>query len=154
MMSMDALPPSLLDLTAYLLSKLGKQARSSTGDRLAARGLRLWHFAVLAALADFGPHIQRDLAARLGIDASDVVKVVDDLADAGYAERARDLVDRRRITVTLTPAGHSALAELQAEAKAADEVLLAPLNAAERVQLHALLMWVFASSSDGGIGPV
>lgn len=151
---MDALPPSLLDLTAYLLSKLGKQARSATGDRLAARGLRLWHFAVLAALADFGPHIQRDLAARLGIDASDVVKVVDDLADDGYAERARDLADRRRITVTLTPAGRGALTELQAEAKAADEVLLTPLSVAERVQLHALLLRVFAASSDGGIGPV
>jgi MarR family transcriptional regulator, lower aerobic nicotinate degradation pathway regulator len=141
---MDATPPSLLSLTTYLLSRTGKAARGRLADLLAARGLRLWHMAVLAALADFGPHIHRDLARRLAIDPSDIVKVVDDLAAAGWVERARDGADRRRVIVTLTGSGREALAELHAGAVSVQDDLLAPLNAAERDQLTALLQRVFA----------
>lgn len=137
---MDATPPSLLNLTSYLLSKTGKAARQCQAQRLAARDLRLWHLSTLAALADFGPHVQRELSARLAIDPSDVVKVVDDLASAGHVERTRDTADRRRVLVTLTPAGRAALAELRDEAEQAQEALLAPLTPAERTQLHHLLL--------------
>src|SRR5690349_6735085 len=111
-------PPSLTALTTYLLSRVGKTARGRLGARLADRGLRLWHMAVLAALADFGPHAQRDLATRLHIDPSDVVKVIDDLTAADYTARTRDPADRRRVVVTLTPTGESALTDLTAEAEA------------------------------------
>ncbi|MEV6331607.1 MarR family transcriptional regulator [Streptomyces sp. NPDC051909] len=43
--------------------------------------------AVLAALADFGPHAQREPVVRLGVDASDMTKVIDQLAAAGWVER-------------------------------------------------------------------
>ncbi|GLW07195.1 hypothetical protein Misp01_23250 [Microtetraspora sp. NBRC 13810] len=136
-------PPTLTALTTYLLSRVGKAARAGLAERLAAGGLRLWHMAVLAALADFGPHAQRDLSARLGIDPSDVVKVVDELVAAGHAERARDPADRRRVRVTLTPAGRTALAGLNAQAAEVQDVILAPLDARERAQLHDLLRRCF-----------
>lgn len=136
---MSETPPSLLGLTTYLMSKTGKTARGRLAARLAERGLRLWHMAVLSALADFGPHVQRELASRLGIDRSDIVKIVDDLAVAGFVDRARDVDDRRRVTVTLAPAGREVLSELQAEALAVQKELLAPLNRREQDQLAALL---------------
>jgi len=136
---MESLPPSLLELDAYLLSKIGKDARRRAAVRLAERELRLWHMAVLAALEDFGPLVQRELAARLGLDPSDVVKVLDELTARGQVERTRDPADRRRVQARLTPAGHAVLAELLAEARATDENLLAPLDPAERQQLHGLL---------------
>ncbi|MFG2819925.1 MarR family winged helix-turn-helix transcriptional regulator [Kitasatospora sp. NPDC048365] len=139
----DAVPPSLTALSTYLLSRVGKAARTALGERLAERGLRLWHMAVLAALADFGPHAQRDLAARLRIDPSDLAKAVDQLATAGQVERSRDPADRRRVSVTITPAGRAALAELDGEARQVQDALLAPLDPAERAQLHALLGRVF-----------
>ncbi|WP_231591128.1 MarR family winged helix-turn-helix transcriptional regulator [Saccharothrix sp. ST-888] len=138
-MSENETPPSLTALTTYLLSKVGKSARTRLAERLADHGVRLWHMAVLAALADFGPHAQRDLAARLGIDPSDVVKVIDELARAGQVERNRDTADRRRVSVTLTPAGRAALTALTAEATAVQDAVLAPLTEQERVQLHTLL---------------
>ncbi|MBY8878794.1 MarR family winged helix-turn-helix transcriptional regulator [Actinacidiphila acidipaludis] len=145
---MDALdrttPPTLTGLTPYLLSRTGKAARGALAARLAEQGLRLWHMAVLAALADFGPHAQRELAVRLSIDPSDVVKVVDELAGPGYVERARDPGDRRRVVVTLTPAGRTALAGLSDQAAAVRDAVLAPLDPAERATLHALLSRVFA----------
>lgn len=136
---METLPPSLLELDAYLLSKIGKDARRRAAIRLAERELRLWHLAVLAALDDFGPHVQRELAVRLGLDPSDVVKVLDELTARGHVERTRDPADRRRVQARLTPEGRVALAELLAEARTTDEDLLAPLDPAEREQLHGLL---------------
>jgi DNA-binding MarR family transcriptional regulator len=139
-----ALPPSLTGLTTYLLSRTGKAARNRLAERVAERGLRLWHHAVLAALADFGPHVQRDLAARLAIDPSDMAKIVDELAGAGAVERARDAADRRRVGVTLTEAGSALLAELDAQARQVQDEILSPLGADERAQLNALLVKVFA----------
>jgi DNA-binding MarR family transcriptional regulator len=139
-----ALPPSLLGLDIYLLSRVGKTARGRFADRLAARGLRLWHMAILAALADFGPHAQRDLAERLAIHPSDVAKIVDELEAAGQVERTRDDRDRRRITVRITRTGRAALRSLDREAGQVGDEILAPLDTAERDQLHAMLERVFA----------
>ncbi|MFI6581151.1 MarR family winged helix-turn-helix transcriptional regulator [Embleya sp. NPDC050493] len=138
----ETAPPTLTALTTYLLSRVGKTARGRLADRLAGRGLRLWHMAVLAALADFGPHAQRDLAARLAIHPSDVVKVLDELAVAEWVERVRDPKDRRRVRVSLTAAGRIALAELEADAREVQDRLLEPLNASERGVLNELLLRV------------
>ncbi|GAA3485725.1 MarR family winged helix-turn-helix transcriptional regulator [Streptomyces yanii] len=141
---MNETPPSLLELTPYLMSKTGKVARNRVVERLAERDLRLWHMAVLAALVDIGPHGQRELASRLEIDRSDIVKVVDDLAVAGLVDRARNAGDRRRVTVTPTPAGRSVLAEIQSDTRNVQEDLLAPLTEDERTQLEDMLRRVYA----------
>lgn len=147
---MNETPPSLLGLTTYLMSKTGKAARGRLADRLAERGLRLWHMAVLAALTDFGPHVQRELAARLSIDRSDVVKIVDGLGAAGLVDRARDTADRRRVTVTVTPAGRALLESLKSDALAVQEEVLAPLTARERAQLTTLLLRVHEGARESG----
>lgn len=54
------LPPSLLGVTAFLLSKVGTAGRRRMGERLRGHGIGLWEMAVLAALCDFGPASQRD----------------------------------------------------------------------------------------------
>ncbi|MFB7620152.1 MarR family winged helix-turn-helix transcriptional regulator [Kitasatospora sp. NPDC056181] len=135
-------PPALLGLTTYLLSRTGKTARGRLAERLSQRGLRLWDMAVLAALDDFGPHAQRDLVRRLGVDASDMAKVADQLAGAGYVERIRDPADRRRVSVSITGAGRAVLAELDAEARTVQDEILAPLDPEERRALHRLLLRV------------
>ncbi|MEU1779958.1 MULTISPECIES: MarR family winged helix-turn-helix transcriptional regulator [Streptomyces] len=142
-------PPTLLDLSTYLLATIGRTARGRLNDRLAARGFRLWHMAILAALADFGPHAQRDLARRLSIDPSDITKLVDELVASGCAERTRDPADRRRVAVTLTEEGRKALTDLNVEAAAVQDEVLAPLSAPEREQLAGLLGRVLAGLGEG-----
>ncbi|GHG61135.1 MarR family winged helix-turn-helix transcriptional regulator [Streptomyces griseocarneus] len=137
------LPPSLLRLDTYVLSKIGKTARARLSERLATRGLRLWHMAVLAALADFGPHIQRELASRLDLHPSDVAKVIDTLVAGGAVERRQDPADRRRVRVDITPAGRSLLGELEHEAGTVRDGILAPLNPSERAELSRMLHRVF-----------
>ena len=140
---MNGTPPTLTALTTYLLSRTGKTARGRLAAELGDQGLRLWHMAVLAALADLGPHAQRELAERLDIDPSDIVKVLDELAIRGCVERARDPADRRRVRVTLTPEGSATLAALTVRAEAVQDAVLAPLDTEERAVLHALLLRVY-----------
>ncbi|MEE4542367.1 MarR family winged helix-turn-helix transcriptional regulator [Streptomyces sp. V4-01] len=144
-----AAPPTLTGLTTYLLSRTGKAARTAFAAELAGQGMRLWHMAVLAALADFGPHAQRELSVRLAIDPSDVVKVVDELAAPGWVERARDPADRRRVVISLTQPGRAALDGLTVRAGEVQDAVLAPLDPAERRQLHALLARVHAGLPAG-----
>ncbi len=138
--------PGLAAFTPYLLSKVGKTARGRVGDRLAARGLRMWHMAVLSSLAVDGPQPQRDLASRLAVHPSDIAKVLDELTRAGWVDRERDSGDRRRITVTLTAGGRTALAELEADVAAVQDELLAPLDTDERDTLHRLLLRLHATT--------
>ncbi|WP_107054299.1 MarR family winged helix-turn-helix transcriptional regulator [Streptomyces sp. NRRL S-350] len=146
------LPPTLLDLSTYLLSRVGKTARGRLAERLGTRGLRLWDMAVLASLADFGPQAQRDLVRRLGIDPSDLAKVADQLAAAGYVERARDRADRRRVSVSITDTGRALLAELDAQARAVQDEVLAPLDPRERQVLQGLLLRVHHGLGERGGG--
>ncbi|MER7467999.1 MarR family transcriptional regulator [Streptomyces sp. NPDC097981] len=139
--------PRLTSLTPYLLSTVGKAARTLVGDRLAAHGLRLWDMAVLAALADHGPQPQRDLAERLDVHPSDVVKVLDGLARLGYVDRERDTADRRRVLASISEPGRRLLDELAAETAAVRDQLLAPLDEAERATLHELLLRVHAHAA-------
>ncbi|WP_214411742.1 MarR family winged helix-turn-helix transcriptional regulator [Sphaerisporangium fuscum] len=139
------LPPSLLGITPFLLSKTGLAGRRGMGERLESVGLGLWHLAVLAALADFGPSSQRDLGRRLGIDPSDLVAVMDTLLPRDLVVRDRDPADRRRYSVSISPAGREALAEALRLARQVRDDLLAGLDEDERETLHHLLRKAYAA---------
>ncbi|WP_405020698.1 MarR family winged helix-turn-helix transcriptional regulator [Kitasatospora sp. NBC_00070] len=135
----------LLGLTTYLMSSAGRNARASLAASVARRGLRLWHVAVLEALVAAGSLAKGELAARLDINPSDIVKVVDDLSGQGYLACTRSARDRRRIDVSVTPAGRALLAELSEELAAVEADVLAPLSDGERAQLAELLGRLTAS---------
>lgn len=145
-----SIPPTLSGLTTYLLAQTGRQARARLADRLGRQGLRLWHLAVLAALDDFGPQSQRDVGARFGIHASDVTKVVDELADQGVVSRERDRADRRRVVLSLTGRGTALLVTLRQDAAVVQDEVLEPLTEQERQVLHGLLLRVHEALGDDG----
>ncbi|MFD5888155.1 MarR family transcriptional regulator [Streptomyces sp. NPDC060334] len=135
----SATPPSVLDLNAYLVYAIGKAARRRLTAKLTEHGLRLWHLTVLALLSDLGPQSKGTLATRLDMNASDLVKIVNDLNRAGHVDCTRDTEDRRRVVVDLTENGRAALSRLNADIASADEEFLSPLSAPERAQLGSLL---------------
>jgi DNA-binding MarR family transcriptional regulator len=136
-------PEPLLALPSFLMFQLLRETRRLIGT-LDNQGLRLPHLGVLSCLAEFGPAAQRDLSARLRIDASDLVSVLDDLERNGLVRRERDPRDRRRYAVTLTPDGQARLDRRMAVTKLMDERLFEPLTEQERSQLHHLLARVYA----------
>ncbi|NUR84710.1 MAG: winged helix-turn-helix transcriptional regulator [Nonomuraea sp.] len=140
------LPPTLLGSTTFVLHKVGVRNRRTLAERLAGEtGLGLWEFAVLATLGDFGPAAQREVGGRLGLDPSDMVRLMDGLIDEGLATRDRDPADRRRYRLTLTPAGRDALDRARTVADDVERETLSPLSPAERVRLHDLVSKLFTS---------
>jgi MarR family transcriptional regulator, lower aerobic nicotinate degradation pathway regulator len=97
------------------------------------------HYAVLASLAESGPASQAELGRRLWLDRSDTHAIVLDLERSGLIRRTTDPADQRRKVVTITAVGKRTLEELQRRIQSAQDQIMAPLDAAEREQLIALL---------------
>jgi DNA-binding MarR family transcriptional regulator len=133
------LSQELLLSTGYLLKRLGYRFKEKAMDAFEPTGLNPQHHAVLSLLEEGSCRQQGTLADRLGYDRSIMVGLLDDLEERGLIERKRDLDDRRRHVVTLTPAGKEALGELRAIIKAVEKEFFEPLDPAERRNLHQLL---------------
>ncbi|MEU1722182.1 MarR family transcriptional regulator [Nonomuraea sp. NPDC005692] len=139
------LPPTLLRTTTFVLHKVGVANRRALAARLTAdTGLSLWEFAALATLDDFGPAAQREVGDRLGLDPSDMVRLMDGLIAEGLAARERDPADRRRYRISLTAAGRDALERARAVVADVERQTLAPLTDAERRDLHSLVTKLFS----------
>jgi DNA-binding MarR family transcriptional regulator len=135
-------PAPLRRLPSWLVSQAALLAQRTVSDRLGAVGGHRREFSLLTALDESGPDSQAALSRRCGIDRSDMVALVNDLALGGLLERRPDETDRRRNVVSLTAAGRERLQALREVIAAAQDELLAPLSASERERLVALLTTV------------
>lgn len=131
-------PRQLWERPTWLLGQVAGRSYQLVLDRLGDVRARS-NYAVLSALVEFGPTSQAGLCRRLGIDRSDMVSMLDDLAERGLVHRGRDPNDGRRNLVTITPSGESALAELDDRVVGAQEDLLEPLTEQQRRQFTAIL---------------
>ncbi|MEV8367389.1 MarR family winged helix-turn-helix transcriptional regulator [Streptomyces niveus] len=122
-----------------LLSQVATRSDRLINEGLAQADARKWHYAVLASLQDFGPASQAALSKRTGIYRSDMVGVLNELAQRQLVERAPDPDDQRRNVITISTAGRRQLRRLDKALDALHDELLAPLDAAERDQLVRLL---------------
>ncbi|WP_182898012.1 MarR family winged helix-turn-helix transcriptional regulator [Microbispora sp. H10830] len=132
-------PERLRTLPSRLTNQAAQTANRIVDQALARAGVRRYHYALLAALEEYGPASQAALGRRTGIDRSDMVATVNDLAERRLLERAPDPEDRRRNIVTITAAGRRQLADLDRLIAAAQDEFLAPLPAADRQNLIDLL---------------
>ena len=135
----EATPARLRAIPSRLLAGAAVVADRLVGERLAAEGARKWHFAVLLALAEAGAASQAGLSRRTGIYRSDMVAVLNELADAACIRREPDPADRRRNVITLTSAGRRRLERLDALIADAQRELLAPLAPGQQDELVRLL---------------
>ena len=132
-------PDRLRRQAGRLLSHL-----TTRSDRLITEGLaevdaRKWHYAVLASLHEYGPASQAELSRHSGIYRSDMVGVLNELAERDLVERAPDPDDRRRNVITISARGRRHLRRLDHVLDDLHDRLLAPLSRAERDQFVQLL---------------
>jgi DNA-binding MarR family transcriptional regulator len=142
------LPQRLRTLPSRLTNHAALIANRIVDQALAQAGVRRYHYALLAALEEFGPASQAALGRRTGIDRSDMVATVNDLAERQLVERAPDPEDRRRNIITITAAGRRQLTHLDQLLAAAQDEFLAPLPAADRRNLIDLLTRLVDRHSD------
>jgi DNA-binding MarR family transcriptional regulator len=123
----------------WLLGRAHARSQALLADAFAHAGIRGHHFRLLAALEEHGPASQVGLSRTTGIDTSDVVAAINQLAAAGYVRRQADEADRRRNVVLITEAG---LAAVDAAGRLVDRVqdaVLEPLTERERATFLRLL---------------
>lgn len=132
-------PERLRSLPSWLLSQASATAASLVDDALSADGLRRQDYRVLVAIDEAGAASQADLGRSVWLDRSDLHGVVTQLEGRGLLARERDPNDRRRNVVTLTPAGRTTLADLNARIDAAQALLLEPLTEHDQAALIRIL---------------
>jgi MarR family transcriptional regulator, lower aerobic nicotinate degradation pathway regulator len=132
-------PDRLRRRASRLLSLVSAQSDRLMTEGLAQADARRWHYAVLASLEEYGPGSQATLSRRTGIYRSDMVGVLNELAERGLVERAPDPGDRRRNVITITAQGRQHLRRLDKVLDDLHNELLAPLLPAERDQFVQLL---------------
>ncbi|MDX6257228.1 MAG: MarR family transcriptional regulator, lower aerobic nicotinate degradation pathway regulator [Frankiales bacterium] len=135
----EVTPARLRSLPSRLLTHTATHAERLVNQRLADVDARKWHYAVLAALQESGPASQAVLSRRAGLFHSDLVGVINELADRGYLDRAPDTADRRRNVITITTQGRRHLRRLDKVVAAVQDDLLAPLTEPERDQFSRML---------------
>jgi DNA-binding MarR family transcriptional regulator len=103
-------------------------------------GLRPRELHALQHLRERGPSAQVTLVELLGIDATNLIAILNSLEDAGLIERRRDRADRRRAIIALSEQGDQLLADLDRGLRQIDDEVFATLTAPDREALNALLV--------------
>ena len=151
---MDDEDRSLDALTGVFL--LAREMRRQVHELMAEEqwavdaGFRPPCMGALAVIASHQPVSQREISDHLGLDASDVVGVLDILEAAHMVQRQRDPRDRRRHAVVLTELGETAARHFAALRAQATERVLADLDDEERRQLADLLNRATRRFTSGG----
>jgi DNA-binding MarR family transcriptional regulator len=130
---------SLTDDLSFMLARANALSLAAGNAALAPHGLKARSYSVLALAVDGVGPSQRELAAFLRLDPSQVVALVDDLQRRGLVERRPDPADRRANVVLATDAGRALHAVALESAQGAERALHAALDDQEREQLAALL---------------
>jgi DNA-binding MarR family transcriptional regulator len=136
----DGTPPTALgDYTGFLMNWCAARSRGAFAAELEQLGLRPPQFAVLSVIDSDPGLTQQKLVEATGIDPSTMVQLLDGLEAGGWAQRRPHATDRRKRAVHLTPEGRAVLTRARKAATRVGEATFAPLQPAEREQLHALL---------------
>lgn len=133
--------------TIPLASHLARAGWRALDRRVMSAEVTHRQMLVLTLLEDRGPMAQKALRELLGLDASNVVGLLNELEQQGLVVRRRNPDDRRQHVVELTDAGVRALESTYARLAIVEEEILGTLTPAEQTQLHTLLSRVISATA-------
>ena len=137
-----AVEPRGASSPAFLLAQIGGHAAARFAERLSALGITPAHAGLLRVIAASDGASQQQVALTLGMFASRMVALVDELQERKLVERLPNPEDRRTYSVALTAEGRRVLDAIGRVAREHQEALLASLGKAERDTLADLLLRV------------
>jgi DNA-binding MarR family transcriptional regulator len=127
-----------------LLIKLGRITMHRFTEALKPFGIRPRHVAALIELR--GQLTQQALCGQLHVDPTNLVEILNDLEERGYATRRRDPEDRRRHIVEVSKKGIAVIDKVAQVMDGVQDSLLDGFEPAERAELGALLTSVWEIS--------
>lgn len=137
---MTAVDRTPLDLATRAVARLSKVVEVA----LDVEGLTLPQYRLMVLLAD-GTEVATALARRLMVSRPSITALADGLVDRGFVERLPDAADRRRVTHTLTAAGHDALGRGDRAIRDRLETVVGHLPARQRkAAVDGLALWIEA----------
>jgi DNA-binding MarR family transcriptional regulator len=134
------------EFAGQLFFRLWRAFHTRTAERLNSIGLTPALFALLNVLGAREGAIQQQLSADMGIDPSAMVKLINELEEAGLAERRRRPGDRRAWEVTITPKGQRTLQRARRLVVQVQDDVLGGLTEPQRHKLLSLLRRALASA--------
>jgi DNA-binding MarR family transcriptional regulator len=129
-----------------LMIKLGRITMHRFTEALEPFGIRPRHVAALIELRDRGELTQQSLCGQLHLDPTNLVAILNELEQRGYATRRRDPEDRRRHLVEVSKKGIAVLEKVSAVMDGVEADLLDGFEPGEREQLERLLTAVWERS--------
>ena len=145
--SQELLTAALCGSTGTLLRQVFTRFSAGTMNG----GPRSRDFVLLDALAGQDATSQQELANRIGVNRTIMVKLIDRLQDAGYVTRVRNPANRRTYVLSLTDSGRKALEDMRQEVSLQNERITAALTPDERQRLNELLSRLLAESEQPAI---
>ncbi|HEX9337711.1 MAG TPA: MarR family transcriptional regulator [Pseudonocardiaceae bacterium] len=138
-----AAPLVLAGYTSYLLRRAFTQL-----SRANASGAQPRDYVLLGVLAEDNACSQQDLAERLGINRTIMVKLIDRLEGADYVTRRRNPEDRRSYGLSVTDAGRKAMRDMEPAVAQSEQRFASALRAGEQQRLNSLLRKLVPHLSD------
>jgi DNA-binding MarR family transcriptional regulator len=129
-----------------LMIKLGRITTHRFTEALEPFGIRPRHVAALIELRDRGELTQQTLCGQLHLDPTNLVAILNELEEKGYATRRRDPEDRRRHLVEVSKKGIAVIEKVSSVMDGVEEDLLDGLEPAERELLEGLLTSIWERS--------
>jgi DNA-binding MarR family transcriptional regulator len=126
--------------------KLGRITLHRFTEALEPFGIRPRHVAALIELRDNGELTQQSLCGQLHLDPTNLVAILNELEQRGYAKRRRDPEDRRRHLVEVSKKGIAVIEKVSEVMDGVEDELLEGLDPAEREQLEGLLTSIWERS--------
>ena len=129
-----------------LMIKLGRITTYRFTEALEPFGIRPRHLAALIELRDSGQVTQQSLCGALHLDPTNLVAILNELEERGYARRRRDPADRRRHIVEVTKKGLAVIDKVSEVMDAVEAQMLEGFEPGEREQLELLLSSIWERS--------
>jgi DNA-binding MarR family transcriptional regulator len=126
--------------------KLGRITMHRFGEALEPFGIKPRHVAALIELRDSGELTQQSLCGALHLDPTNLVAILNELEERGYARRRRDPSDRRRHIVEISRKGLAVIEKVTEVMDSVEGDLLADFSGAEREQVAHLLTAIWNRS--------
>jgi DNA-binding MarR family transcriptional regulator len=135
----DANEPYVLDEQVGFLLRQAQQRHAALFAECFGEDLTPMQWAVVSKLAEIGECSQNLLGRHTAMDVATIKGVVERLARRKLLTSRPDPEDRRRVTISLSPAGRRLYERHLRDALNATDVTLKPLRPADRATLIRLL---------------